>query len=74
VEKQAFVREVHRKRAFANLTAKVSSESKEYFENALKLNLRDSRYKKELRWVNSRIREAEDGVYDFRSMVLSVSD
>jgi hypothetical protein len=50
------------------------TESQKYFQNALKLNPSDSRYKKELKRANSRIREQEDGVYGFNSMVISVTE
>lgn len=50
------------------------AKSKEYFENALKLNLKDSRYKKELKRANSRIKEQEEGIFDFHSMVESVTE
>ena len=107
-EHRAFYQDVHRKRAFANLTAKFFkaakddalasraeeaidkkayycagratyelgdyAKSKEYFENSLKLNLKDSRYKKELRRANTRIREQEEGLHDFHSMVTSVTE
>jgi hypothetical protein len=107
-ENRAFYQDVHRKRAFANLTAKFFiaakedalascsedaidekayycagratyelgdyAKSKEYFENALKLNQKDSRYKKELSRANSRIREQEEGNYDFHLMVTSVNE
>jgi hypothetical protein len=42
--------------------------------SALKLNPSDSRYKKELKRVTSRIREQEEGIYDFHSMVTSVTE
>jgi tetratricopeptide (TPR) repeat protein len=49
------------------------AESKEYFENALKLDPSDLRYKKELKPANYRMREEKDRVYDFRAMVTSVT-
>jgi tetratricopeptide (TPR) repeat protein len=104
----AFKQDVHRKRAFANLTAKFFTaakddalascsedvidekayycagraayelgdytKSKEFFENASKLNPKDSRYKKELKRANSRIKEQEEGMYDFDSMIASVNE
>jgi tetratricopeptide (TPR) repeat protein len=104
----AFKQDVHRKRAFANLTAKLFTaakddalascsedvidekayycagraayelgdytKSKEFFENASKLNPKDSRYKKELKRANSRIKEQEEGMYDFDSMIASVNE
>lgn len=50
------------------------TKSQEYFENALKLNPKDSKYKKELNQVKSRIREQEEGIFDFHSMVTSVTE
>jgi tetratricopeptide (TPR) repeat protein len=107
-ENRTFYQDMHRKRAFANLTAKFFmaakddalascsedaidekacycagratyelgdyAKSKEYFENALKLNPKDSRYKKELNRANARIREQEKGLYDFHSMLESVTE
>jgi tetratricopeptide (TPR) repeat protein len=107
LEDRAFSLDVYRKRAFANLTAKVFTsakddalasglgdaidekasycagraayelseyaKSKEYIENALKLNPKNLKYKKELKRANSRIKEVEGGIYDFHSMVTSVT-
>jgi len=50
------------------------TESQTYFQNALKLNPSDLRYKKELKWATSRIWEREDGFYAFNSMVISITE
>ncbi|KAG4430492.1 hypothetical protein IFR05_014016, partial [Cadophora sp. M221] len=50
------------------------SESKSYFEHALQLAPHDVKSRKELLRAETRIREQKDGVYDFSSMVKSVSE
>jgi len=102
-----FLRDVYRKRAFANLTAKfyvaakddalascsgetfdskayycagrsayelgAYAESKNHFEKALSLSPNDLKCKKDLVRTRARIGEEENGDYDFKSMVKSVT-
>lgn len=50
------------------------SESKEHFQKAMKLGLKDFKTKRELKRVNTRILEQEEGIYDFEAMVASVTE
>jgi tetratricopeptide (TPR) repeat protein len=50
------------------------AKSKEYLESAVKINPKDSRYKKELKRVHSRLKEQEEGIFDFDAMVASVTE
>jgi hypothetical protein len=49
------------------------AKSKGHIKNALKLNPKDPKYKKELKRANSRIKEEEEGIFDFHSMIKSVT-
>ncbi|KAL2064031.1 hypothetical protein VTL71DRAFT_4525 [Oculimacula yallundae] len=50
------------------------SESKAYFEEALKVAPHDAKIQKELLRVKTRLREQIEGIYDFASMVQAVFD